>query len=65
MGKQTTEETRNLVVKLASEGKSLREIGSTIDRCHNTIDKTLDKYKNTKNVKDFPRSDRPRILSDV
>lgn len=65
MGKQTTVETRNLVVKLASEGKSLREIGRIIGRCHNTIKKILDKYKKVKNVEDFPRSGRPKILSAV
>lgn len=41
MGKQTTVETRNLVVKLASEGKSLREIDSTIGRCRNNVKKII------------------------
>lgn len=63
MGKQTSLETRNLIIKFNFEGKSLREIAKIVNRNHNTVKKILDKYKKYKNCEDLPRCGRKKILS--
>ena len=65
MVRQITIETRNLVIKHAAEGKSLRQIASIINRSHTAVRKILNKNKNFKNIEDLPRSGRPQILSNV
>ena len=37
MGKQTSLDVRELVLKYYKKGKTLREIGLMIDRSHNTV----------------------------
>lgn len=62
---ETSEDMRKLIVKLRNEGKSFREIGKVVNRCHGTVKKIIDKYKDTKSIRNFPRSGRPRKLNEA
>lgn len=52
--KQTSLETRELVIKFHEEGKSLRETAPVIDRSHNAVTEIIDKFK---------QSGRPKRLT--
>lgn len=65
MGKQTSLDTRELIIKFHNEGKTLREIGLTIGRCHNTVKKIIDKYKKFQKLENRPKCGRPRKLNEV
>ena len=65
MGKQTSLETRKIIINLKKNGKSLREIGQIVQRNHCTVKKIIDKYTKYKQIKDFERTGRPRRLTDA
>lgn len=64
MGKQTTNETRKIILDLHKEKKSLREIGKIVRRNHCTIKKIIDKYTTRHTIENLPRSGRPKKLTD-
>lgn len=51
MAKQTSLDTRELVLKLHKDGKSLREIAKIINRNHNTVKKLSTSIKIPENCK--------------
>lgn len=63
MGKQTSPDVRELVLKYYKKGKTLREIGLMIDRSHNTVKHIIDNYKKFGNLQNRPKSGRPRKLN--
>ena len=54
MGKQTSTDVRELVLKFQNEGKTFREIGSIINRSHNTVMKIVDKYNKFGKIESRP-----------
>ncbi|XP_055374437.1 uncharacterized protein LOC129607452 [Condylostylus longicornis] len=64
MGKQTSLETRQIIIDLHKKGKSLRNIANTTNRSHNTVKYVIDKYKNFNEIDNFKKSGRPKRLSD-
>lgn len=64
MGKQTSTDVRELVLKLRDEGKTFREIGSIINRSHNTVKKIVDKYKKFGKIENLPGAGRPKLLNE-
>lgn len=65
MGKQTSTDTREIVIKFHNEGKSLREIGSIINRSHAAVKKIIDKYKNFGKVENLHKVGRPKRLNET
>lgn len=65
MAKQTSLDTRELVLKLHKDGKSFREIAKIINRNHNTVKKIIDKYKNTGKLQNIDHPRRPRRLNET
>lgn len=65
MGRQTSIDTRELIIKFHNEGKTLREIGLTIGRCHNTVKKVIDKYKKFHKLENRPKCGRPKKLNEA
>lgn len=64
MRKQSSLETRELIIKFHKEGKSLREIASIISRSHNTVKKIVDKFKLSGKLENRPGAGRPKRLSE-
>lgn len=56
---------RQLIIRLHSEGKSLREIGKIVKKSFSTVRNIVNKYGKHRRIKDFPRSGRPKKLSEV
>lgn len=54
--KQTTLETRHLIIKLYGEGKSVRKIAEIVDRCPSTVHAIIQRY-----VKNFQVENKSRI----
>lgn len=65
MGKQTSTDVRELVLKLRNEGKTFREIGSIINRSHNTVKKIVDKYEKFGRIENCPGAGRKKILNEA
>lgn len=65
MGRQTSIDTRELVIKLRNEGKTMREIGAVIGRSHNTVKKIIDKYQKLNKLENCPKSGRPKKLNQT
>lgn len=63
MGRQTTNETREIIIELHKKNKSLREIGEIVGRHHCTVKKIIDKYANHLTVENLPRPGRPKRLT--
>lgn len=62
-GKDVAIATKELILKLHSEGKSLREIGKIIGRTHTTVQSLINKFKNHGTVETLPGRGRKKILS--
>ena len=65
MGKQTSIETRKIIIDLKNKGKSLREIGEIVGRSHNTVKNIIDKYDEHQTLENLPGAGRPKILSST
>lgn len=65
MGKQSSSDIREFVLKLRNEGKTFREIGTIINRSHNTAKKIVDKYKKYGKVENRPGAGRRKILKEA
>lgn len=63
MRKQTSQDIRELVIKLHKEGKPLREIGSIINRSHAAVKKIIDKYAKFGKLENQPKTGRPKRLN--
>lgn len=62
--RETSLDLREVIVKLNSEGKSLRDISKIVKRSHCTVYKIINKYKQTGSVQNKPRNGRPKKLSN-
>lgn len=62
-GKESSEEERNLIIRLHNQCKSLNEISQQIGRPRSTVQSIINRFCVTKSVKNKPRSGRPEILS--
>lgn len=65
MGKQTSVDTRKIIIDLHKKGKSLREIGQIVGRNHCTVKKIIDKNSKHGTVENLTGAGRPKLLSDT
>lgn len=59
MGKQTSVDTRKIIIDLHKKGKSLREIGQIVGRNHCTVKKIIDKNSKHGTVENLTGAGRP------
>lgn len=55
--------TREIIVKLKNEGKSLREIGAIVNKPRSSVQRVIENFKSSKKITSKPRGGRPRKLS--
>ena len=65
MGKQTSVETRGIILDINRKGKYLREIGEIVGRHHCTIKKIIDKYAKYNTLENLPGARRPKCLTET
>ncbi|CAK9809367.1 Transposable element Tc1 transposase [Anthophora plagiata] len=56
---------RKLIIRLRSEGQSLRKIAKTIGKSHATVQYIIDRHKELKIFENRPRLGRPRKLQSI
>ena len=61
--KSARQKERELIVKLGSEKKTVREIGSILGISKSKVAYWLKRFRETKNLQDKPRSGRPTPLN--
>lgn len=60
----TSLDLRKIVIALHCEGKSLREIGKIVEKSFSTVRNIVNKYNFSGRIKDFPKTGRPKKLSN-
>ena len=63
--KETDISTRQLIIKLYCQGKSLREVGKIVSKTYSTIQKIVNHYKYEGTIRNKPGRERKKILSDI
>lgn len=63
--KETDITMRKLIIKLYSEGKSLREVGKIVGRTHCTIQKIINNYRYEGTISNRPGRGRKKLLSQI
>lgn len=63
-GKQTTFEIRQLVIKLHSEGKKVREIGDIVGRSSSTVHDIIKRHRDEFRINNKSREGQGKILND-
>lgn len=64
MNKEISVDIRKLIIKLRSEGKTLRAIGQIVDKPHSSVQRVLENYAATRNFSSKYRSGRPQVLTE-